>query len=365
MKRFYLILATIIVGVGVALTYFVFEAAVRVAIDIIWKDIFNTDTQRLLVVPLCLALSLIYFGVQHYLDPKKEHVKQHGLTDAVDPTVKNYLKILAIGFLSLLAGASLGPEAILVPSCMIVGAYAGVKLFASDKQSVKVLSAAGLIALFAAFFNSFIVGLLSLYLVLKESKTKLSLPLLIVAIVASASSVATLALVEGHGLIEFQAIEWNISLMAALSIILLFFMGIGATFLIKLFHNGVEFLYLPYLKSHPWWMNAAVAAAGLSIIYIVGGPLIEFTGNESIQPLIVESSALGIVGLLLIIVTKIGAIAWSKAIGYRGGLIFPSLFVISGMVLLVDQFIVTNYIFAFVAALVGMLIADRKAKILL
>lgn len=365
MKKLYLILAVAVTGIGVALTYYLFEAAVHSSINFIWNDVFNTDTNRLLVLPLCLALSLVYFGLQHYLDKKSEHTTTHGLAETPNPTIANYLKVLLIGFFSLLAGASLGPEAILVPACMIVGGFIGLKLFKSDKEAVKLLGAAGFIALFAAFFNSFIVGLLSVLIITKQAKVKLSAPLLLMAVVASGASTLTLAVVKGHGLIQFPPMQWTLTLNDFLAVGILFILGAAAIYLLGSLHTGITKLYLPFIEKHAWWVNALIASAGLSAIYLIGGPLIEFTGNESIQPLIDQADILGVTGLLLIILAKILAIAWSKAIGYRGGLIFPSLFIVAALILLIDQYIDTNFVYGMIAALAGMFVADSKVKILL
>src|SRR6185312_7764917 len=122
-----LFLLTILVGVGVALTYHIFEAIIHNSIDRIWYDWLNTDTHRWVVIPTAIVLTLVYFGVQHFWDRKAEKQESRGLGSMPVPTVINYVKILGIGFLSLVAGASLGPEAVLVPACMVLGAYVGTK----------------------------------------------------------------------------------------------------------------------------------------------------------------------------------------------------------------------------------------------
>ncbi len=135
MKALKLLLAIILVGFGVALTYHIFENAVHNFIDFVWYDTFNTDQNRLIIIPLVLTFSFMFFGLQHWLDVKAENTEDHGLGSMPGPTVTNFLKVLMIGFFSLVAGATLGPEAILVPSCMIFGAYVGKKCFANKNKS--------------------------------------------------------------------------------------------------------------------------------------------------------------------------------------------------------------------------------------
>src|SRR5680860_1167223 len=114
MKKLTLLLSVAVIAIGVAITYHYFEASVSYSITYIWETLFNTDNRRLTVIPLGVFLGLVYFAVQHYLDPKSEQSDSEGLGNTPKPTVANFVKILLIGFLSLIAGASLGPEAILV-----------------------------------------------------------------------------------------------------------------------------------------------------------------------------------------------------------------------------------------------------------
>src|SRR5476651_769423 len=92
-----LFLLTIVVGVGVALTYHVFEAVVHNSINYIWYDWLNTDNNRWLVVPAAVILTLVFFAAQHILDRKSETHESKGLGGMPTPTVINYAKILGIG----------------------------------------------------------------------------------------------------------------------------------------------------------------------------------------------------------------------------------------------------------------------------
>ncbi len=63
---------------------------------------------------------------------------------------------------------------------------------------------------------------------------------------------------------------------------------------------------------------------------------------------------------------KLVAIAWSRSMGYRGGLIFPMIFVASALVLILIQiFPQVNFGVGLIAALVGIFAAEKKAKVLL
>lgn len=129
MKNLRLLFGVALTGVVVAIIYTLFEGAVHHSINYIWDDMFNSDTERLLVVPLALILGFIFFASQHILDSKSENHESHSLGgEPIKPTLRNVAVILFVGFLSLVAGASLGPEAVLVPACTTIGAYIGIKL---------------------------------------------------------------------------------------------------------------------------------------------------------------------------------------------------------------------------------------------
>jgi len=353
------------VGILVALTYYVFEGAVDIAIDFIWEHLFNTDEQRLLIIPIGIILSIAYFASVHYLDPMKENVEEHGMGNAPPPTLLNLIKVLGIGFLALVAGASLGPEAILVPACLIIGAYIGTKFFRGNKPANQLLAAAGFIALFAAFFHSFIVGFLSVYLIAQETKMKITWFIYLIAAIASAASAATLYLINGHGLFPLPPLDWKLSVASVIGLLVLALLSYAAIHLMRFVHDLIKTVIVPTVNARPWWLHAIIASVGLSALYLVGGPLIQFTGNASIQPLIAQSTVLDWIAITGIVVAKIFAISWSKATGYRGGMIFPSLFVLTGLILIVNQFMTFSFVYGIIFGLTGMFVADRKANILM
>jgi hypothetical protein len=312
MKTLKVLLATILTAIGVALTYYYFEAIVHHSIDGVWNSWLDTGDHRWLIVPACLLLGLLYFGLQHRLDPKSEQHESHGLGDMPAPTIKNFGKVLFIGSLSLLAGASLGPEAILVPACTILGSYIGVKSFDKDKRTVKLLGMVSLIALLAAFFHSFLAGMLGLLLVGKQAKLKPSVPLIVLAAIASGVTVWVLGILSSPSFVALPATTWKFNIRSLLAIIILVGTGYMTTYAIGGFHQLAEAVHRR-IRREDWWQRALVAAAGLSVLYLLGGTLVEFTGNDSVVPMLHRAASLGVIGLLWILLVKILAISWSKA----------------------------------------------------
>ena len=364
MERAKILLTTFVIGLGVALTYYLFEGAVHQSIQLIWNDWLNTGATRWLVVPACLVIGLLYFGVQHRLDPRSEGHESHGLGDTPSPTATNFTKVLAIGFMSLLAGASLGPEAILVPACTILGSYIGLTLIDADKQTSKLLGMAGFIALFAAFFNSFWAGMFGLLLVRKRANLKLSLGLVIVAVVAAASTVWLLGILDTKAYVSLPPTTWHFDIRSLFALIVLLGAGYAVTYGIGWVHQAAH-AARQHVQQLPWWGLSIVASSGLAALYLLGGSLVEFTGNKSIIPMLHQAAGLGTLGLLWLVVVKIAAIGWSKALGYRGGMIFPTIFVASVLVAIAHNEVnELNFIYGLLAVLIGALVADRKVNIL-
>jgi len=366
-KQLKLLLGCIIVGIVVALTYYLFESAVRHSIDFLWDTVFDSENKRLLVVPLSIVVGLLFFGLQHWLDRKSENTESHGLAaDGIKPSLRMIAIILILGYFSLLAGASLGPEAVLVPACMVIGLYLGTKLIKQDEKAPKAMAAAAIMALMAAFFHSFIVGVLAIFLVKKEAKIEITLPLVVIAVLASASSFLTLNFIDpSHRYFTFPDFSWKVAAVDFLVGIVLVAAGYLATFSLKYVHHYIK-MFRTMTKQIVWWRVALIAGSGLSILYLLGGTLVQFTGNESIGPMLARASTLGILGLVWIVIVKIIVIGWSKAMGYRGGLIFPMIFVASTLVA-ISQLLVkdVNFGVGLLFALAGILTAEKKAKILL
>ncbi len=366
MKNLKILAATVFVGIGVAITYFYFEYAVRHSTEYVWHDLFNTDSRRLLVLPLSIALTLLYFGAQHIFDPKSEKQESHGLGSAPPPSVVNFIKIIGIGFLSLLAGASLGPEAILVPACILLGQYAGKNFLGNSKPAINLLGAAGFIALLAAFFNSFAVGVLSLLLIKKQMGAKLTPLLIAVGIVASGSTAIVLGRLKNSAYVALPHYDWSIDMSTIFILAALGFAGCAMTYGLSTIHDISAAAVSRLTGRGQWWLRGLVAAAGLSALYLLGGSLVQFTGNDSIGPMLKQSASLGFWGLAWIFIMKLFAISWSKASGYRGGLVFPTVFAASVIIAIAKLYVHDiNLIYALIVVMGGAVIADSRLKILL
>lgn len=348
------LLGALLTGVAVALVYAAFTFATHTAIELLWFRFFD-GSNALVLLALTLLVSLLFFAAirRGSVIPRQSH-------DNPEPTFGNLGKVLGSGFLSLLSGASLGPEAILIPASSITGGLVSRRL---RIQKTEVFAIVGFSALFVAFFHSFIFMLLGLALARKRFNEKFTKWILIMAAVGSLATYMVLRLLHEPAYIAFPPTVLRVSFVAVLALAALFAAGyaanIGLRYLTKRFDRF-------YLQARPnWWQHAFIAAVVLSTLYIGGGEWVRFTGNDSILPLFNNAPHLGLGLLLWIMGIKIVAIAWSRSSSYRGGLIFPMVFVASTMVAIAQRYAPGfGYGFELAVVLLGMFTADRKTKLL-
>lgn len=365
LKTAKLLLAVVITSAGVALTYVVFEHLVTHLVPRVWDEVFLTDSVRLFVVPASIVLALVYFWAQHHFDPQSEKHEEHALGDVPDATPVNFIKLLAIGFLSMLAGATLGVESILVPACIVLGMYVAGKILPSSKTK-KAMGAVGFIALFTAFFHSFIIGMLALLLLKQSQGLKLQIKTIMLAAIASATTLLALQLLPGgeeHYLnLPNQKVELT---LATVTIgLLLVVAGYATTYLMHQAHD-ISVKLKNRVPKDNWFKHGLLAGTGIALLYLLGGSLVQYTGNLSIEPMLSRAPELGTIGLLWLVLVKSVAIGWSKALGYRGGLIFPTVFVASAFIdiaMLHTQGV--NFHFGLILVMVGAFLSNRKLRIL-
>jgi len=354
------IFAAILVGLGVAATFLVFETSVRIASSFIWDELFNTTSNRLLIFPIIAVTSLAFFGLQHYWDKSSENDTTHALGATPTFTPKNYIKTLVIGFLSLVAGVSLGPEGILIPASLVLGGVIGKKLDNSSDKLSSQLATAGFIALFVAFFSSLPAALVGIFLLMQDkSRTKLTISTLSLATVASVSTYALISAVGPESYVSTPS-ELHVSPVSVAVVLALFFAGYTYSYALMYVSRFVAYLQR-VIDKNSWYTKALVASLGLATIYLVGGPLIQFTGNASIAPMFEQATTLSLGSLVLLAATKTIAIAWSKTLGYRGGMIFPTLFVAAVFVAIAQSYEVGLSInVGMITVMIGVFIANSK-----
>jgi H+/Cl- antiporter ClcA len=327
MTRMLLLAAAL--GVAIALVFVSFEWAVNHGTNWIWNDFAGTDEHRWRVLVLAPVLGIAYSAVVRACgQPRVVPVHTDLMANAAGPpstTFRAVVVALVIGLASLLAGASLGPEAALVAASAGLGGWLAVR--ASSDEQARLLSMAGIGALLVAFFASLVMLLVPLLVVYQRAK-KLPLAQVGPIVTASVTAYVTLWLVKGGEGEGFGSAPVS-SNVRVRDYFLAVVVGVLAAVAGHVLHRCLLAL-APVAKRVdarlPWVLTAMCFGLVLGLLYLIGGQTEEFSGSAGSHELIAKAptySALALAGLLLV---KLAATGWSSASGYRGGLVFPSIY---------------------------------------
>lgn len=327
-KKLLILVLAVFIGVLDALILKAFEFIVNDGSNYIWNDLFHTDVNRWGVVPLAISFSLILSILFRWTRQKRLVPPKLNSTEADETTEKPTLKslgvITVIGLASLLAGASLGPEASLVAIASGLGLWMAYRN--NLGPTAKLLELASISGLLVAFFGSMIIALMPLLFLWQKKQLKVATAL--PALLAAASAYGTLWLIDpeavGYGTIpaapHFKVIDFGLALIVGFAAALL-------GWALKYFILKTAKLAKTMNDRLTWVVSAAIFGLVIGLLYWAGGQSIQFSGSEGSRLLLDHAPAYGLGTLLVILVTKLLATGWSLATGYRGGLVFPSVFI--------------------------------------
>lgn len=321
------LLISLLIGVVNAVVFVIFEWLVNEGTNVIWNDIFNTDTIRWMVIPLAIVLSIAFSGLLRLLKQDRIVAVKTDIFDEVNlkPTTLNAIGIIFIvGLASLLAGASLGPEASLMGLSIGIGVWLAQKSGTMKAAGLYALTSVG--ALLVAFLGSLIPLAIPLLLLYKKEK-KIVFANIIPPIVAGLAAYMSLIIIkgapEGYGTIPLAPDFLPVDLLTALVL------GIAGAIIAKLLKTFIAKFAVTsqrFNKSLHWIGAAALFGGVIGIAYFVGGETTQFSGSEGTKLLAASYHTMNPLMLLIIVLAKLLATSWSLPSGYRGGLIFPSIF---------------------------------------
>jgi H+/Cl- antiporter ClcA len=329
------LLAAIAIAVGIAdgLIFMGFEWLVNHGDQWIWNDVFHTDTSRWRVIPLALILSVAFSLVlralrePRWLPPHLDLLAAAGPGDGKappPPSLNAVALILVVGGASLLAGAALGPEAPLTAVAIGLGTWAAAR--GSLGAASRPLALASLGALLTAFFGSLVPLAIPLLVAYQHTK-RLPLVVLIVTVLAGVSSWLTCLVVQGNDSGYGGIPSLGTHFLDYVAAVGLGVIAAGAAVLLRELVRRLSVVTQKVDHRAPWWVAAAVFGAALGGLYLVGGQTVQFSGSEGTTMLVSGFGNYGAWALAGIAVVKLLATSWSMSAGYRGGLIFPSIFV--------------------------------------
>jgi H+/Cl- antiporter ClcA len=357
-----------VVGVICALIFFTFMVLVSQATALIWEQAAATlgIDQRLFTVLVCtLGGLLVGLLVKLFGDHNgifAELMLEFGRTGRFD--YRNAPGIVITGFVSLVAGASLGPEAPLADACGGMGTLIADRL-KLDEQETRSMGYSGVSGMIAAMITSPFGGAL-LGLESAQGSTSSGKQtyfwVLFPSLLASAVATVVFVLLSGsffETLYQFPA--YTPQLVDLLYAVPLGLIGGVAGLLFMLSLKRLQRLFQP-MKQHVV-LRGVVGGLAMGIIGALL-PLTLFSGEEGTSDLITHAAEIGVVMLIVLALFKLFATALLLATGWKGGYIFPIMFASVALGLAVNLLFPAIPVAATVAAtMAGALVAALKAPL--
>lgn len=242
---------------------------------------------------------------------------------APPPALRVLPSLVIVTVLALAGGVSLGPESPIIAINTGILAALFAKIWPRiPVDLIVIIAAAGTIgALFgtpvaAALVFTGVVGGLKMQGALWD---RLFLPL-----VAAGTGAITMSVIA-HPMLSvpvpaYTAVAPIDLLSAAVIACVAAVLGASAAFLLPFVHRGFRLLRNPLFY-------ATAGGVILGILGAIGGPITLFKGLSQMGTLIAHRADYAAWTLVLIVVVKIIALLVSAAAGFRGGRIFPSVFI--------------------------------------
>jgi H+/Cl- antiporter ClcA len=242
-------------------------------------------------------------------------------TEHVDP--KLVPGIVAVSTVSLIGGASLGPEKALGAMGGGAGSWLGQRR-ALAKEDSQVNTLAGFAGAYGGLFSSTVIVVMLILEVARPGGQRLAKALAAEIVASSVSfglyfAIAGAVFLDAYQVPSYKFEDWQLlagvplGLFAALVVIVLVGVMMGAA---RLFGR----LKVPAI---------AKSTLGGVIFGIVGValPLTMFSGSDALKTVLSDAGPLGIGLLAAVLIAKMVSFGVSQASGFVGGPIFPSLFI--------------------------------------
>jgi H+/Cl- antiporter ClcA len=367
-KPYFRLMALVgLMGIISAVVTFVFMYLVNQGTRLVWEQTalaLGIDTRLFTILTCTLGGLLVGLLVKVFGDHSgifSEVMREFGKTGRFD--YRNAPGIVATAFVSLISGASLGPEAPLADACGGIGTLVSDKL-KLDERETRTVGYSGVSGMLAAFITNPFGGALLGMESAQGGVTGRSAYfwLLFPSLLASAVSTVVFVLLSGvffETLYKFP--EYTPKLAHIIYAVPLGLIGAVA---------GIVFmLLLQFLQKFFQRMKGHVVLRGLVgglVMGIIGAllPLTLFSGEEQTGELIANAAEIGVVMLIVLAVVKVFATSVLLSTGWKGGYIFPIMFAGVALGLALDLLFPSIPVAVCVAATVaGALVAALKAPL--
>lgn len=297
-------------------------------IHLVWETLpheLGVDPYTWWLVVAVPTLGGIAVGVVLVLIPGRggpSPVAGHAIGGSTDPRIAPAATIATI--VSLVAGASLGPEAALVTLASAIGGLVAMRLSLADPPA-RVLAGAGTAGVLGAIFGTPLAGAMLMLELLTLSGTLLY-AVLIPGLVAAVVGIEVFQELLGEPFLSYQLPP--VGDLRARDLGYAALIGVGGAIVGRLFMAALRATHRR-VDRHTLRRPLLLAAAGglaVGLLGLGGDHLTLFSGESSLQTLIDDRSSLGLAALAYVLVAKLAATVVSMTTGFRGGQIFPVMF---------------------------------------
>jgi H+/Cl- antiporter ClcA len=362
-----LLALVVVLGLMCALVTFAFMALVSQGTHLIWDQAapaLGIDPRLFTVLICAVGGLLVGLLVRHFGDHSAifaDLMLEFGRTGRFD--YRNAPGIVVTAFVSLIAGASLGPEAPLADACGGMGTWASDRL-KLDEREARTMGYSGVSGMLAAFITSpFSGALLGLESAQGGGGTMQTyFWVLFPSLLASAVATVAFVLLSGaffETLYKFPAYSPRLVDMLYAAPLGLIGGLVGLLFMLSL--RRLQQLLQP-MKTHVV-LRGLLGGLGMGTIGALL-PLTLFSGESETAEVISHAVELGVVMLIVLSVAKLVATSLLLATGWKGGYIFPIMFAGVALGLAVNLLVPGIPVAVTVAAtMAGALVSAMKAPL--
>jgi H+/Cl- antiporter ClcA len=362
-----LLMLVALMGIVSALVTFGFIVLVNRASGLIWEQAAASIglDPRLFTLVICslggllVGLLVKFFGDHNAIFA--DLMLEFGKTGRFD--YRHAPGIVITAFVSLIAGASLGPEAPLADACGGIGTWAADRLKLDEKET-RTMGYGGLSGMLAAFitnpFGGALLGLesaqggvagMTLYFWALFPSLLASAVSTVVFVLLSGSFFETMYLFPAYAP-RLRDIFYAVPLGLVGGVV-------GVLFMLSL--KRLQGLF-QVMKEHVV-LRGLLGGMGMGIIGALL-PLTLFSGEKETTYLIAHAGQIGVAMLIVLAVVKLFATSLVLATGWKGGYIFPILFASVALGLAMDLLFPSIPVAVTVAAtMAGALVAALKAPL--
>jgi H+/Cl- antiporter ClcA len=362
-----LLALVICLGLISALVTFAFMALVNQGTYLLWTEVAQAMgvDQRIFTILVCtiggLLVGLLVKVFGDHSGIFADLMLEFGKTGRFN--YRHAPGIVITAFVSLISGASLGPEAPLADASGGIGTWISDRLKLNE-QETRTMGYSGVSGMLAAFitepFSGALLGLESAQG--GTSGRQVYFWVLFPSLLASAVSTTVFVLLSGHffaTLYQFPAYSPRLVDMLFAAPLALIGGVVGLLFFLSL--RRLQQLF-QVMKGHVV-LRGLIGGLGMGIIGALL-PLTRFSGEEGTADLITHAVEIGVLMLIVLGIAKLFATTLLLATGWKGGYIFPILFASVALGLAVNLLFPAIPIAVTVAAtMAGALVASLKAPL--